>query len=173
MILLAAGLTMMLSAAAQPGGEFPPKPERHAFKERPTVKEEAQRKTDQMVTELSLSQKQIKKLSKFNQRDIQYRRDHFELGGPRPDGNFPAPPAGGFPGGPGGKGPRPAGGPGMGPGNPPAGMPPMKAGIDYNALDKYNARQDKKLRKIIGDDNFRKWRDSHPLELPKLPEPIR
>ena len=31
-------------------------------------------------------------------------------------------------------------------------------------------KQDKKLRKIIGDENFEKWRAAHPQELPKMPE---
>ena len=27
----------------------------------------------------------------------------------------------------------------------------------------------RKLRKIIGDENFEKWRAAHPQELPKMP----
>ena len=178
MILMAAGLAMMLSAAAQPGGQTPPQPgqERPQMKERPTVEQEAQMKTDQMAAELSLDEKQIKKVYKFFKSDIQYRRNHFEFGGgPRPDGNFPAPPAGGFPGGgpggmgPGGPGGFPGGGPGMRPGNPPSGMPPFGGQIDYEELEKYNAKQDQKLRKIIGDENFEQWIAAHPHEVPQLP----
>ena len=54
MILMAAGLAMMLSAAAQPSSERPQKPERPQMKERPTVEQEAQMKTDQMAAELGL-----------------------------------------------------------------------------------------------------------------------
>ena len=42
--------------------------------------------------------------------------------------------------------------------------------LDYDELEKYNEKQDKKLRKIIGDENFEKWRAAHPRELPKMPE---
>ena len=166
---MAAGLAMMLSAAAQqPSGEKLQMPERPQMKERPSVEQEAQMKTDQMAAELGLDEKQIKKVLKFFKSDIQYRRENFEFGGgPRPDGNFPAPPSGGRPGGPGG---FPGGGPGMRPGNPPSGMPAFGGEVDYEELEKYNAKQDKKLRKIIGDENFEKWRAAHPQELPKMPE---
>lgn len=40
MILMATGLAMVLSAAAQPGGEKPQRPERPQVKERPTVEQE-------------------------------------------------------------------------------------------------------------------------------------
>lgn len=43
---------MMLSAAAQPGGERPQMPERPQMKERSTVEQEAQMKTDRMPAEL-------------------------------------------------------------------------------------------------------------------------
>ena len=42
----------------------------------------------------------------------------------------------------------------MRPGNPPSGMPAFGGEVDYEELEKYNAKQDKKLRKIIGDENF-------------------
>lgn len=169
MILMAAGLAMMLSAAAQPSGERPQMPERPQQKERPTVEQEAQMKTNQMSAELGLNEKQLKKVYKFFKSDIQYRRENFEFGGPRPDGNFPAPPSGGRPGGM-GPGGFPGGGPGMRPGNPPSGMPAFGGEVDYEELEKYNAKQDKKLRKIIGDENFEKWRATHPQEFPKMPE---
>lgn len=169
-ILIAAGLTVMLSAAAQPGGSFPQqKPERPQMKERPSVEQEAQIKTDQMSAELSLDEKQIKKVYKFFKNDIKYRRENFEFAGPFRGGNLPAPPSGGFPGG--GKGGFPGGGPqGMRPGNPPSGMPAFGGEVDYEEIEKYNAKQDKKLRKIIGEENFEKWIAAHPHEAPKMPE---
>lgn len=168
---------MMLSAVAQPKGPKPNFSERPQMKERLTVEQEAQMKTDLMASELNLDEKQIKKVKKFLKKDIEYRRENFEFNGPRPGGNFPAPPSGGrggFPGGgPGGMGPGggnfPGGGPGMRPGNPPSGKPAFKE-IDYEGFEKYNAKQDKKLRKIIGDENFVKWRAAHPQEAPKMPE---
>lgn len=51
------------------------------------------------------------------------------------------------------------------------GRPPMMGGeADFEAQEKYNAKQDKKLRKILGDDLHRQWRTKHPQERPKLPD---
>ncbi|MBO4670357.1 MAG: hypothetical protein J5640_00725 [Bacteroidales bacterium] len=52
MILLAAGLAVALSAAAQTGGEGQKRPEGPQMKERPTVEQEAQALTDQISAEL-------------------------------------------------------------------------------------------------------------------------
>ena len=166
-ILLAAALAITLSAAAQPGNQTPPK---HL-----TVEQEAQLKVDHMASELPLTDKQVKKLLKFYKSDIQYRRENFEFtGGPRPDfqGERPqGPPPGGRPpqgmgqGGPGG---FPGGGPGMGP---QGGFPPqMDKGVDFEEIEKYNLKQEKKLKKILGDNLYTQWRSVHPIEKPKLPE---
>ena len=48
-------------------------------------------------------------------------------------------------------GPRPGG-------TPPPGFSP----VDPEEIERYNARQEKKLRKIIGDQNYVKWRANHP-----------
>ena len=134
----------------------------------PSVEQEAQLRVDQMASEMPLTPKQIKKLLAYYKKDIQYRRDNFQMrGGPRPDG---------------GRRPEKNGqrGPGMGQGQPPQGNPEMGAGtppvgrpegqdIDLEKLEKYNLKQDKKLRKIIGDDNFTRWRAAHPQQMPKLP----
>lgn len=51
------------------------------------------------------------------------------------------------------------------------GRPPMMGGeTDFEAQEKYNAKQNKKLRKILGDDLHRQWRTKHPQERPKLPD---
>jgi len=192
-ILIAAALTIAVSAAAQPGGsrpEFPGPPGEKIQPDRLSVEQEAQLKVDQMVAELPLTQKQIDKLLKFYKKDIQYRRDNFEFAarGPRPDfgGERPSgpppggrPPQGGGPGGfpGGGPGGFPGGGPGSGgPGGghgmgPQGGRPPMMGGfVDIEEIEKYNQKQEKKLRKILGDDLYNQWRSNHPLEAPKLPE---
>ncbi|MBR4809935.1 MAG: hypothetical protein IK031_06620 [Bacteroidales bacterium] len=59
--LLFAFMPMMLSAAAQTGGEGQQRPERPQLKERPTVEQEMQALTDQMAAELELTPKQDKK----------------------------------------------------------------------------------------------------------------
>lgn len=70
-----------------------------------------------------------------------------------------------------GPGGFPGGGPGMGPG----GRPPMMGtDADFEELDKYNQKQVKKLRKILGDDLHARWRSAHPVEAPALPAiPLR
>ena len=44
------------------------------------------------------------------------------------------------------------------------------ADIDFEQLDKYNAKQEKKLKKILGEPSYTKWRSHHPQEQPKLPD---
>jgi hypothetical protein len=181
MILLAAALSIALAAAAQPSGGRP-----QFDRERPTVAEEAQKLTDEMAAEFPLTDKQIKKVLKFFKKDIEYRRENFEFGGPRmhpegftdrPNGGFP----GGGPGGPGGMGPGGPGGMGPGghrpPGGHPGGMRPDGANgrpsfgeINLIEWEEYNEKQDNKLRKIIGDENFEIWIAKHPHKAPKLPE---
>ena len=178
---MAAALAMTLSAAAQPAGG-----ERPEAKQRPTVEQEARARADKMVRDLSLNEKEAKKVYKFMKKDIKYRRENFEIDGSRGEGRFipPMRDGGGFPGGSHGeagapgRGERPAmggpggqggpGRPGMRPGNPPAGF---GREVDVEALNKYNAKQDKKLRKIIGDEKFGKWRAAHPHKSLELQEP--
>lgn len=186
--LFAVSLAIAISAAAQPSSQ-PPKNDgtgRPQMKQQPSVEQEAQMRVDQMNAEIPLSDKQVKKLLKFYKKDIKYRRENFQMaGGPRPEG-------GQRPDGQGQRGPgmrqgRPQGGPGMGmgpgggpggyrgrqgmrPGNPPGGDQQMRQEIDFEKLEKYNQKQDKKLCKIIGEKNFTKWRSDHPHEVPKLPE---
>ena len=178
--LIAASLAICLSAAAQPGGQNPgPKDhQRGPEKARPTVEQEAQMRVDEMAAELPLTDKQVKKLYKYYKKDIQYRRDHFEAGAGFPKG-FPGGP-GGFPGGPSGQRPdlqggRPEDFPGSGPGGQrpdfQGGRPPMMGEApDMEEIEKYNAKQEKKLKKILGDDLYAQWRAKHPQERPKLPD---
>jgi len=192
-ILLAAGMVMALAAMAQPTGQAQSNNRngQHQPMERPTVEQEAQMRVDQMAAELPLTQKQVKKLLAYYKKDIQYRRDNFQMGrGPRPDGgerpdnngqSSPGmgqgrPPQGGQGMGPGsgrgpgmGQGRPPQGGQGMESGTPPSGRPEIQD-VDLEELEKYNLKQDKKLRRIIGEDNFTQWRSSHPHEIPELPE---
>ena len=186
-ISIAASLAIAISAAAQPSGQAHQNDgaNRPQMKQQPSVEQEAQMRVDQMRAEMPLTDKQVKKLLKFYKTDIKYRRENFQMArGPRPEG-------GQRPDGQGQRGPgmgqgRPQGGPGMGmgpggpggsrgsqggmrPGNPPDGQQ-MGQEIDFEKLEKYNQKQDKKLCKIIGEENFAKWRSAHPHEVPKLPE---
>ena len=188
--LIAAGLAVCIAVAAQPSqreeGQQPG--QHHGQKPKQlTVEQEAQFRVDEMSAALPLTEKQVKKLTKFFKKDITYRRENFQGGGrgPRPEG---APGQGGPRGGQGGmhrgggpgmggpgggmgqSGPRPGGGHGMHPGAQ-GGRPPMdNAEIDYEKLDKYNAKQEKKLRKILGESLYTQWRSAHPQEQPRLPD---
>ena len=174
--LFAVSLAIAFSAAAQPSGQ-PPKNDgtgHPQMKQQPTIEQEAQMRVEQMCAEMPLTDKQVKKLLKFYKKDIQYRRENFQMaGGPRPEARPEARPEGGQrPDMQGGRGPgmgqgRPQGGPGMGMG--PGGGRPMGQEVDFEELEKYNQKQDKKLCKIIGEENFAKWRSSHPHEVPELP----
>ena len=65
---------------------------------------------------------------------------------------------------------RPEGGPGMRPDGQ-GGRPPMdNAEIDFEQVEKYNAKQEKKLRKILGEPLYSQWRSRHPQEYPGLPD---
>ncbi len=178
MFLFAASLAIAISAAAQPSGLTPENDGagRPRMKQLPTIEQEARMRVEEMSAEIPLTDKQVKKLLKFYEKDVKYRRENFQMaGGPRPEGR---PEGGQRPEGQGGRGPgmgqgRPQGGPGMGmgPGNPPGGDHPMGQEADFEELEKYNLKQDKKLCKIIGEENFAKWRSSHPHDAPKLPDP--
>ena len=42
--------------------------------------------------------------------------------------------------------------------------------VNIETIEKYNAKQEKKLKKILGDDLYNQWRAKHPQERPKLPD---
>lgn len=192
LILLAASLAAAFCASAQPseGGRGQDNGD-PGMGPMPTVEQEAQTRVDQMRAEMTLSDKQVKQLTKFYKKDIKFRRENLQQGGmpPRPDGengsgNRPQRPQGGRPaggmgpgGGPGmGMGPGGGqGGPGMGPGGMPGGQGfgPQSGSRTYGPedIEKYNQKQDKKLRKIIGDSNFESWRAKHPQEDMPMPQP--
>ncbi len=183
--LFAASLAIAISAAAQPSGQ-PPKndgTDHPQMKQLPTVEQEAWMRVEEMSAEIPLSDKQVKKLLKFYKKDIKYRRENFQMaGGPGPEAR---PEGGQRPEGQGGRGPgmgqgRPQGGPGMGmgpgggpggnpggqgmrPGNPPGRDQQMGQEFDFGKFENYNRKQDKKLSKIIGEENFAIWRSSHTL----------
>lgn len=41
---------------------------------------------------------------------------------------------------------------------------------ELEAIEKYNQKHEKKLKKIPGEDLYTQWRSRHPQEAPKLPE---
>lgn len=172
-----------LSLNAQPQGEG--KPEfKGKHRPMPTVDEIAQQRADVMNQELTLSEKQYKKILKYFKAQVEKEREIMQAG--RPDG-VPK----GFPGGKRpdfGGGRPPMGGPGHQsggfggpqggfPGGDPrveSGRPPMRnpeMGISDEEMEKYYEQQDKKLKKILTAEQYEKWWVKHPAQQLPMPEP--
>jgi len=170
--------SVWMSAQPQPG-------ERPAPPKMKTPEEIAKKEADMMQAEISLSEKQYKKVYNLVKKDHKYRQTQAaaQFGGGMP-------PQGGGPGmGMGGPG---MGGPGMGMGGPRGsmggGMPPQGAmgqgqrpeGFTGMAPDKeivtveYLEKQEAKLKKILTPEQYSQWRSKHPaerLELPPMTQP--
>ncbi len=146
-----------------------------------TPEESAEKLTAEMTEVLELTAKQVKKVTKYNVKDQEtlqslYTSSFEGFGGPMGGGSGgPGGRPGGFGGpmggGPGGFGGRPGGMPGGGPGGmpggqgspgmmPEGGFPPMTP--DLSELEEYWSKKEKKLRKILGDEQFGKWYALHP-----------
>jgi len=184
---------MMLTAGlyAQPQGgarSVPPKMK--------SPEEIAKKQAGMMKSEVGLTDKQYKKVYNLIKKDWQYRQSQAEnrfggMGGPGGGGMMGGGPGGmGGPGGGGmmGGGPGGMGGPGggmmgggpggMGGGMPqggdmqreprPEGTPGMRPGEDI-VTDEYLEKQDQKLKKILTDEQYSKWRAKHPAEHLDLP----
>ena len=162
-LLIAAALTIFFGASAQPEG--------HHKACAGTPEEKAKCIVDKMKADLPLTDKQVKKLNKHFVKDIKYREEHAaaqrppmgpgsgpdfkpEEGHQHPHGVKPDEhPGHGHGHGP-GFGPG-HGGPGMGPGP----RPNPADAPDFEAMAKYNKKQEKKLKKILGDDLYAQWRE--------------
>ena len=204
LMIIAAGLVIALSAVAQTSDAQAVQKKDH-HREPLTVEQEARMRVKKMTKELDLTDGQAKKLLKFYEKDIRYRRENFPTAG-RPDarpekvqqcdsckmhGKPEARPEKGqrdsafHPHHPqhhakpqGKPGARPEGKPGVRPDGPRHshdhnghGMrPDAPKEIDYDALEKFNERQDKTLKKILGEEKFNLWRSKHPRKPLPLPE---
>ncbi len=156
--------------AQAPMGQMPQGGPRGPMPVQLSAEEKAAQITEEMQAKLNLTEKQVKKVAKFNKKDQQQQESL--MGGSRPTGMPQGGPGGmgpqgGMPGGM-GQGGRPQGMPqggpgGMGPqGGMPQGGPMMGAQVDEEEMEKYWAKKEKKLRKIIGDAEFEKWLKMHP-----------
>lgn len=143
----------------------------------PTVNELAQQRANAMDHELTLSEKQYKKILKYYKAGVEKEREMMESGKPegmpegfpggrRPPMGGPGPQGGGF-GGP--QGGFSGGGPEMGGGRPPMDSPGM--GMSDEEMEKYYEKQDKKLKKILTVEQYDKWRIKHPAGQLPMPEP--
>ena len=159
-LIFAAAFIAGFSASAQPQSREGQQPPRH----RQTVSR-PQQKADLMKRELSLSDKQYKKVLKvFKQEESSMHPDN---GGGMPSGPGMGGPGGGMPGGPGMGGPGGGmGGPGMGApdGQRPQGPPPGMQQLSDDEIDRIIAKKEKQLRKILSPEQFDTWAKAHPEE---------
>lgn len=185
-------LSFGLFAQPQNGGERPAPPKKK------TPEEIAKKEADMMKAEVGLTDKQYKKVYKLIKKDWQYRQSQAEnsFGGGMPPQGGPGGmggPGGGMGGdmmgGPGGMGgggmmggPGGMGGGGM-MGGPGGGMPqggmengqrpeggPGMGGPGMDVVtDEYLEKQDAKLKKILTEEQYVKWRSKHPAEHMALP----
>ena len=166
--ILALTLFCVLASAA---GQYPPfggpegMPPRH---ERPSPKEEAERRTDEMDKAVNLDRKQYRKIYRIFLKEENAKASAFENGGPM------GPPPGGFPGGPGMGGGFDGGFHGGGfPGSFPGGFPggggpdfgePQKPAVGGKELgsDEYLDYREEKFRKILTAEQYTAWRKFRP-----------
>lgn len=148
----------------------PQRGERPAPPKMKTPEEIAKSQADMMKSEVDLTDKQYKKVYQLIKKDHEYRRSQMEerfsggpggpggMGGPGGPGGMGGPMGGGMP--PQGdmqRGPRPEGGPGMG-----------GPGGDI-VTEEYLEKQEAKLKKILTEEQYNKWRSKHPAEHLELP----
>jgi len=177
MMLISIGLIAQPQGMPQGG---PQNGERPARPEMKSPEEIAKMKSDMMKRELSLTDKQYKKVYKLIKKDQQYRQNQAEnqfgggmppqfggmggpgggMGGPGMGGGMMGGPGGGM-GGPG------MGGPGMG-GQRPEGFPGIRPKENL-VSDEYLEKQEKKLKKILTEEQYSLWRSKHPAEHTELP----
>ena len=166
-LMMTAALALTLSAFAQP--PMPPqvqgKPDRmpQMFEQR-DPEQMAKDETDRLDRLVTLTEKQYKKIYKFNKRMYNQLQNQMESLRPagRPEGM--GRPDGMGPGGPGFGGERPQGmgpgGPGgMGPGDPRGGefRRPLLGGDMQELMDEQQAKRVKKYRKVLTPEQFQKW----------------
>ncbi|MBQ8224895.1 MAG: DUF4890 domain-containing protein [Bacteroides sp.] len=146
------------------------------FREIPSPEKNARRETERMKKELGLTEKQYNKVYKLL---LKLERKRFlALTGGNSNMSFPA--MGEAPGEGGGGRPPMGGGGGMGPGMG-GGRPPMGGGgpgrrpmMNQNSaesLQKAEASTDKKIKKILSEEQFAKWQEMRkPQEPPRRPK---
>ena len=131
-LLIAAALGIVIGAAAQTGD----KTCNYEKKEKQSPEQMVQKRVDRMASELQLSDSQVEQLNKLFLEDMEYRRENFK----RPDGPKPE-----F-----------------------KGEDHKKREFTeedkakFEKMKEYSLQQEEKLKEILGDDLYAKWRESHP-----------
>lgn len=164
-VIAAAAMFACVSAFAQPGmgggfpgggfpgGGFPGGgfPGFGGEGETLSYEDQAKEKVEEMKKELNLTEKQCKKLVRQFKVDIQYRAEAVSRGAFSGMG-------GGMMGG------GMMGGGMMGGGMMGGGSNRQTYGLSYYIDEKYLAKEDKRLRKTLGEELYNQWRANHPAE---------
>lgn len=138
MVLIAAALCVVIGAAAQPGNKkCNCNCNNKQQVDKPSPEQMVQKRVDKMASELQLSDVQVEQLNKLFLDDMAYRRENFK--------------------------------------NPEGSKPDFKAGehkkrefteedkARFEKMKEYSIQQEEKLKEILGDDLYAKWRESHPI----------
>ena len=132
LLLIAAALGIVIGAAAQPGD----KKCKCEKKENLSPEQMVQKRVDRMASELQLSDAQVEQLNKLFLDDMAYRHENFK----RPEGPKPE-----FKGGDHKKREL-----------------TEEDKAKFEKMKEYSLQQEEKLKEILGDDLYAKWRESHP-----------
>lgn len=175
MMWIACGLALLCAPmGANATTRFDTPQEKVQKKEVPNPEKAAQRRTDEMDKMLDLTEKQYKKIYKLFLKEEKERVE--ALMERHPGGMNGQPPMGGRP-------PRGEGRPPMGGGMPPQGggfpgmgedadeMTPeerMKAHVEE--MQKEQEKREKKIRKILTDEQYEIWQTRKPQVLPPMPK---
>ena len=131
-LLIAAALGIVICAAAQTGD----KKCNCEKKEKLSPEQMVQKRVDRMASELQLSDAQVEQLNKLFLDDMAYRHENFK----RPEGPKPE-----FKGGENKKREF-----------------TEEDKAKFEKMKVYSIQQEEKLKEILGDDLYAKWRESHP-----------
>ena len=131
-LLIAAALGIVIGAAAQPRD----KKCKCEKKEKLSPEQMVQKRVDRMASELQLSDAQVEQLNKLFLDDVAYRCENFK----RPEGPKPE-----FKGGDHKKREF-----------------TEEDKAKFEKMKEHSLQQEEKLKEILGDDLYAKWRESHP-----------
>lgn len=156
----AVGIVMMTSFLALPTTAIAQESARTERHELPNPERSAKQLTDKMQEELGLTDKQYKKIYNLNLKEL---KKIIELLKERPQRNFP-PEEGGRP-----QGPRPPMGGPQGEFGRPGKHPDMKGPhpAGNQELEKLREKNEKKLKKILTEEQYAKWKKIQPQKPPK------
>lgn len=159
-VCFAAGIALMTTCLTFPSQLMAQESARTERHELPNAERSAKQLTDKMQHELGLTDKQYKKIYNLN---LKEQKKIIELLKERPQRNFPHE-EGGRP-----QGPRPPMGGPQGEFGRPGKRPDMKGPhpAGNQELEKLREKNEKKLKKILTEEQYAKWKKIQPQKPPK------